>query len=300
MQPDISINLKKNFIQLPDGTSMPKLGQGTWHMGEDDEKYRQEIEALRFGISEGLVLLDTAEMYADGKAENIVGNAISDIERSELYLVSKVYPYNANRHRIYSSLERSLKLMGTEYLDMYLLHWRENADLSEVVYCMEDLKEQGKIRRWGVSNFDVRDMEDLMKVPDGRNCCINQVMYNLGARGIEYDLIPWQRERGIPFMAYSPVGQAGALVTDDGISKETLMTDENVLEVAEKRGISVIQLLLAFVLRQPDIVAIPKASGFQHIRENAETVAIKLTEDELAQLSESFPAPTEKIEMEKC
>ncbi len=300
MQPDISINLKKNFIQLPDGTSMPKLGQGTWHMGEDDEKYRQEIEALRFGISEGLVLLDTAEMYADGKAENIVGNAISGIERSELYLVSKVYPYNANRHRIYSSLERSLKLMGTEYLDMYLLHWRENADLSEVVYCMEDLKEQGKIRRWGVSNFDVRDMEDLMKVPDGRNCCINQVMYNLGARGIEYDLIPWQRERGIPFMAYSPVGQAGALVTDDGISKETLMTDKNVLEVAEKRGISVIQLLLAFVLRQPDIVAIPKASGFQHIRENAETVAIKLTEDELAQLSESFPAPTEKIEMEKC
>ena len=300
MQPDISINLKKNFIQLPDGTSMPKLGQGTWHMGEDDEKYRQEIEALRFGISEGLVLLDTAEMYADGKAENIVGNAISDIERSELYLVSKVYPYNANRHRIYSSLERSLKLMGTEYLDMYLLHWRENADLSEVVYCMEDLKEQGKIRRWGVSNFDVRDMEDLMKVPDGRNCCINQVMYNLGARGIEYDLIPWQRERGIPFMAYSPVGQAGALVTDDGISKETLMTDKNVLEVAEKRGISVIQLLLAFVLRQPDIVAIPKASGFQHIRENAETAAIKLTEDELAQLSESFPAPTEKIEMEKC
>lgn len=300
MQPDISINLKKNFIQLPDGTSMPKLGQGTWHMGEDDEKYRQEIEALRFGISEGLVLLDTAEMYADGKAENIVGNAISGIERSELYLVSKVYPYNANRHRIYSSLERSLKLMGTEYLDMYLLHWRENADLSEVVYCMEDLKEQGKIRRWGVSNFDVRDMEDLMKVPDGRNCCINQVMYNLGARGIEYDLIPWQRERGIPFMAYSPVGQAGALVTDDGISKETLMTDKNVLEVAEKRGISVIQLLLAFVLRQPDIVAIPKASGFQHIRENAETAAIKLTEDELAQLSESFPAPTEKIEMEKC
>ena len=168
---------------------MPRLGQGTWQMGEDDEQYHRKVEGLRHGIREGIRMLDTAEMYADGKAENITGNAIRDFCREDLYVVSKVYPQNANRHRIYSSLERSLKLLGTNYLDLYLLHWREDADLAEVVYCMENLKRQGKIRRWGVSNFDVQDMEDLMKVPDGKNCCVNQVLYNLGCRGIEYDLI---------------------------------------------------------------------------------------------------------------
>ena len=176
-------------ILLPDGSYMPRLGQGTWQMGEDDEQYHREVEGLRHGIQEGIRMLDTAEMYADGKAENITGNAIRDFCREDLYVVSKVYPQNANRHRIYSSLERSLKLLGTDYLDRYLLHWREDADLAEVVYCMEDLKRQGKIRRWGVSNFDVQDMEDLMKVPDGKNCCVNQVLYNLGCRGIEYDFI---------------------------------------------------------------------------------------------------------------
>lgn len=297
MQSDITT--QASCLLLPDGSFMPRLGQGTWQMGEDDDKYRREIDGLRFGIEQGINMLDTAEMYADGKAENILGNAIKGLPRSELYLVSKVYPQNANRHRIYSSLERSLKLMGTDYLDMYLLHWREDSDLSEVVYCMEDLKSQGKIKSWGVSNFDVRDMEDLMKVPDGRNCCVNQVLYNLGTRGIEYDLLPWQRERHIPFMAYSPVGQAGSLVTQDGVSKESLMTDKNVLEVAARRGISVVQLLLAFVLAQPDIAAIPKAVGFDHIRENAAASSIQLTEADIEQLSVSFPAPKQKIEMEK-
>lgn len=299
MQTDISIKLQKDFVRLPDGSFMPRLGQGTWQMGEDDMQYQREIDGLRFGIKQGIRLLDTAEMYAEGKAENILGNAICGEDRSSLYVVSKVYPQNANRHRIYSSLERSLKLIGTDYLDMYLLHWREDADLSEVVYCMEDLKSRGKIRRWGVSNFDVNDMEDLMKVPDGRKCCTNQVLYNLGSRGIEYDLIPWQREKGIPFMAYSPVGQAGALVTQDGASKEALMTDKNVQEVAARHRISVVQLLLAFVLQQPDVTAIPKAVGFEHIRENAAASAIKLTEEDMEQLSVSFPAPKEKVEMEK-
>lgn len=294
------MNLQENLeILLPDGSYMPRLGQGTWQMGEDDEQYRREVEGLRHGIMEGIRMLDTAELYADGKAENITGDAIRDFYREKLYVVSKVYPQNANRHRIYSSLERSLKLLGTDYLDLYLLHWREDADLSEVVYCMEDLKRQGKIHRWGVSNFDVKDMEDLMKVPDGRNCCVNQVLYNLGCRGIEYDLIPWQRERQIPIMAYSPVGQAGALVTQDGVSKQMLMEDKNIEEVARRRQITKVQLLLAFVLQQPDVAAIPKAVSFDHIDENLAALKIKLTEEDMEQLAASFPSPTKKIAMEK-
>ena len=289
----------KNRILLPDGSSMSKLGQGTWQMGEDDEKLQREVDGLKHGLEIGIDLIDTAEMYADGKAENIVGNAIQDFDREKVYLLSKVYPENANRHRIYSSVQRSLKLMNADYLDMYLLHWREDADLAEVVYCMEDLKDKGYIKRWGVSNFDVEDMEDLWKVTDGKNCAINQVLYNLGGRGIEYDLMPWQREHGVPFIAYGPVGQAGAQVTQDGVSKAALMGDKNVNEVAKRHNASVVQILLAFVLKEKDMVAIPKAVGFDHIDENAAALALELTEEDLEQLSSSFPAPTQKILMEK-
>ena len=289
----------KNRILLPDGSSMSKLGQGTWQMGEDDEKLQREVDGLKHGIEIGIDLIDTAEMYADGKAENIVGNAIQDFDREKVYLLSKVYPENANRHRIYSSVQRSLKLMNADYLDMYLLHWREDAVLAEVVYCMEDLKDKGYIKRWGVSNFDVEDMEDLWKVTDGKNCAINQVLYNLGGRGIEYDLMPWQREHGVPFIAYGPVGQAGAQVTQDGVSKAALMGDKNVNEVAKRHNASVVQILLAFVLKEKDMVAIPKAVGFDHIDENAAALALELTEEDLEQLSSSFPAPTQKILMEK-
>lgn len=290
--------LKKEVL-LPDGSHIPKLGQGTWRMGEDDARYENEIKGLRHGIRIGINMIDTAEMYADGKAENIVGNAIRCFERKDIYLVSKVYPLNACKQHIYSSLERSLKLLETDYLDLYLLHWREDADLAEVAYCMEDLKQKGKIKRWGVSNFDVQDMEDLWNVPDGNQCCVNQVLYNLGTRGIEYDLLDWQREKNIPFMAYSPVGQAGGLTTQDGVSKAMLMSDKNVHEVAQKHGISIVQLLLAFVLRLDNMIAIPKAVGFDHIEENAEASRIVLTGEDLEQLSKSFPAPTEKIPMEK-
>lgn len=164
---------------------------------------------------------------------------------------------------------------------------------------MEDLKDRGWIRRWGVSNFDVDDMEDLWKVPDGNKCTVNQVLYNLGTRGIEYDLLDWQRERGVAFMAYSPVGQAGALTTQDGVSKSVLMSDPHVKAVAERHGISIVQLLLAFVLRYDDMVAIPKAVSFDHVEENAQAADIHLTEEDLEELSVSFPAPTEKIPMEK-
>lgn len=286
-------------IMLPDGSYISRLGQGTWRMGEDDEKFSREVEGLKYGISIGLDMIDTAEMYADGKAENVVGHAIRGLNRQELYLVSKVYPQNANRKHIYSSLERSLKLMETDYLDMYLLHWREDADLSEVVYCMEDLKDKGRIKRWGVSNFDVADLEDLWKVPDGNKCCVNQVLYNLGSRGIEFDLLPWQRDVGLPVMAYSPVGQAGDLVTQDGVSKSALMTDENVAAVARKHGASVIQILLAFVMRQKYVIAIPKAVGKAHIDENLAAADINLTEEDMEMLCASFPPPEDKIPMEK-
>jgi diketogulonate reductase-like aldo/keto reductase len=164
---------------------------------------------------------------------------------------------------------------------------------------MEELKEQGKIRRWGVSNFDVQDMEDLWRVPDGHRCCVNQVLYNLGSRGIEYDLIPWQREKSIPFMAYCPVGRAGALVTQDHVSKERMARDENVRAVAERHNCSIVQVLLAFVLRLQDMAAMPKAVGFDHIEENWAVRDICLTEEDLDRLSRSFPAPTEKVPMEK-
>lgn len=286
-------------IKLPDGSLMPKLGQGTWQMAEDDSKMEREIAGLRYGISSGISMIDTAEMYAYGKAESLAGDAIKGTERSSLYIVSKVYPQNANKKHIFSSLERSLKLLETDYLDMYLLHWREDADLAEMVWCMEKLKDDGKIKRWGVSNFDVSDMEDLWRVPDGHRCVMNQVLYNLGTRGIEYDLIPWQREHNVPFTAYSPVGQAGALVTQDGISKSQMMSDANVNEVASRLGISVVQLLLAFSMRFEDFAAIPKAVGFDHIDENVSSLDIVLSDSDIEQLSASFPAPSHKILMEK-
>lgn len=284
---------------LPDGSRMPRLGQGTWQMAEDDEAQVRELSGLRHGFDVGYRLLDTAEMYADGKSELLVGEALKGYQREEQYIVTKVLPENANRKRIYSSLDRSLALLSTDYVDMYLLHWRGESDLNEVVFCMEDLKARGKIRRWGVSNFDLRDMEDLWRVPGGDNCCVNQVLYNLGSRGIEYGLLPWLRERHIPVMAYCPVGQAGALVTQDNVSKERIMRDPNVREVAKRRGCSIVQLLLAFVLRFDDMIAIPKAVGFDHIDENFAARDIVLTPEDIDQLSLSFPAPKEEAPMEK-
>ena len=289
----------QDTLRLPDGAEMPRLGQGTWQMAEDDTRAAREIAGLRHGFKLGFRLIDTAEMYADGRSELLVGQALRGFPREQQFIVTKVLPQNANRRRIFSSLDRSLAHLGTDWVDLYLLHWRGDADLSEAVACMEELKQQGKIRRWGVSNFDVQDMEDLWHVPDGRNCCVNQILYNLGSRGIEYDLLPWQREKNIPFMAYCPVGQAGALVTQDRVSKEQMVRDENVLAVAAAHGCSIVQVLLAFVLRLPDMAAMPKAVGFDHIDENWAVRNITLTDEDLDRLSRSFPAPTAKLPMEK-
>ena len=289
----------QDTLRLPDGAEMPRLGQGTWQMAEDDTRAAREIAGLRHGFELGFRLIDTAEMYADGRSELLVGQALRGFPREQQFIVTKVLPQNANRRRIFSSLDRSLAHLGTDWVDLYLLHWRGDADLSEAVACMEELKQQGKIRRWGVSNFDVQDMEDLWRVPDGRNCCVNQILYNLGSRGIEYDLLPWQREKNIPLMAYCPVGQAGALVTQDRVSKEQMVRDDNVRAVAAAHGCSIVQVLLAFVLRLPDMAAMPKAVGFDHIDENWAVRGITLTDEDLDRLSRSFPAPTAKLPMEK-
>lgn len=286
-------------VYLPDGSSMPQLGQGTWQMGEDDNKYERGDRRTAPRHRAGHDSDRHGRNVCRWQGGEYCRNAAKPFARESLYICDKVYPKNADRKHIYSSVERSLKLLGTDYIDLYLLHWREDADLAEVAYCMEDLKDRGWIRRWGVSNFDVDDMEDLWKVPDGNKCTVNQVLYNLGTRGIEYDLLDWQREKGVPFMAYSPVGQAGALTTQDGVSKSVLMSDPHVKAVADRHGISIVQLLLAFVLRYDDMVAIPKAVSFDHVEENAQAADIHLTEEDLEELSVSFPAPTEKIPMEK-
>jgi diketogulonate reductase-like aldo/keto reductase len=288
----MSILHDKLVLTLPDGRTMPRLGQGTWRMGEEDLKRTEEVAALRYGISLGMSLIDSAEMYADGQAEDVAGEAIQAIKREDVFLVSKVYPENANRRMIFESCNQTLKRFGVTDLDLYLLHWREDADLAEVAYCMETLVDQKKIKGWGVSNFDVFDMEDLWKVPDGNKCAINQVLYNLGSRGIEFDLMPWQRERNIPFMAYCPVAQGASL-------REELLEDKHVREVAAKYQVTPMQILLSFVLRHEDMAAIPKAVERAHVKQNAASIHIKLTEDDLAWISKSFPAPTAKMEMEK-
>jgi len=288
----MSILNDKPDLTLPDGRTMPRIGQGTWRMGEDELKREEEVAAIRYGISLGMNLIDSAEMYADGQAEEVAGEALRTVKRDEVFLVSKVYPKNANQRMIFESCNQSLQRFGVDYLDLYLLHWREDADLAEVAYCMEALVEQKKIKGWGVSNFDTIDMEDLWKVPDGNKCAINQVLYNMGSRGIEFDLMPWQRERNIPFMAYCPVAQGASL-------REELLEDKHVREVASKYQVTPIQILLSFVLRHEDMAAIPKAVQRAHVKQNAASINIKLTEDDLAWISKSFPAPTFKMEMEK-
>lgn len=272
---------------LPDGSEIPRLGQGTWRVGENTQTEETEIQSLRTGIELGLGLIDTAEMYGEGSAEAVIGKAIQTVERESLYLVSKVYPQNAGRRHMFESCENSLKRLGTDCLDLYLLHWPGSIPLEETVECMEELVKQGKIKRWGVSNFDVEDMEALFSVPNGNRCAINQVLYHLGSRGIEFDLLPWMRRHKMPVMAYCPIAQAGAL-------RSKMMSDETVVRIANEKQISVVQLLLAFVLSQPDIIAIPKAANPQHMKENAAAAGVMLTDADKAALDAAFPAPTIK------
>ncbi len=278
-------------IELKDGTLMPKLGQGTWYMGERSSRRSEEIRALRQGIDLGMTLIDTAEMYGEGLSEELVGEAIKGYRREDLFLVSKVYPHNAGRKNIFDSCRKSLERLGTEYLDLYLLHWRGRVPLRETVECMEELKAKGLIRNWGVSNFDTDDMEELLAVPHGDQCRVNQVLYHLGSRGIEYDLLPLLKSQGIAVMAYCPMAH-------DLSSRRKIAGDPAVRDLASKHGVTSEQLMLSFLLAQDMVCPIPKASSPEHAEENAETLKVTLTPEDLAILESHFPTPRKKIPLD--
>ncbi|MDY8045861.1 aldo/keto reductase [Paenibacillus polymyxa] len=277
---------KKSVITWTDGREVPLIGQGTWHMGEKASLRQEEVRALQLGLELGMTLVDTAEMYAEGGAEEIVGEAIRG-RRDDVYLVSKAYPHHADRQGLAQACEASLTRMGTEYVDMYLLHWRGNIPLEETIQGMEKLREQGKIRSWGVSNLDKSDMEELWSLSGGEACAVNQVLYHAASRGIEYDLLPWSRTHGVPVMAYCPIAQGGRLRR--GLLEHPVMVD-----IATSHGVTPSQIALAWVIRDGDVWAIPKAVQESHIRENAAAANIRLTPEQLQQIDEVFPPPTRK------
>lgn len=274
-------------LNLKDGAKIPCLGQGTWYLGENKAKEESEIKTLQYGVENGMYLIDTAEMYGNGKSELLVGKAIKKYNRNDVFIVSKVYPWNAGKDNIFDACKDSLSRMNIEYLDMYLLHWRGNIPLKETVDCMEELVKQGKIRRWGVSNFDTSDMEELLSLKNGKNCCVNQVLYHLGSRGVEYNLLPYLEDNNIPLMAYCPMAQGGSL-------KRELVTNRNVLSIAEKYSISPYQVLLAFVIQKSNVFAIPRASKLEHVIENSKTADIMFSDEDLYFLNKAFPAPKHK------
>ncbi len=266
-------------VTLPDGAAVPALGQGTWHMGERGADRRAEAAALRLGLDLGLSLIDTAEMYAEGGAEEVVGEAIRG-RHDEVFLVSKVYPQNAGGAKLLAACERSLKRLGVQRLDLYLLHWRGGIPLAETVAGMERLCAQGKIARWGVSNLDVDDLEEFG--PSLAACATNQALYNLSARGIEFDLLPFCRSRAMPVMAYTPLGQ-GALLRQPAVQA-----------VAAQHGATPAQVALAWTLRAPGVISIPKAARLAHVRDIAGSVELRLTAEDLAALDAAFPPPKHK------
>ncbi|MGE8499183.1 MAG: aldo/keto reductase [Pseudomonas sp.] len=260
------------------GEQVPMIGQGTWRMGEDASQHQAEVAALRQGVELGLRLIDTAEMYGEGGAEVVVGQAIAGL-RDQVFLVSKVYPHNASRSGVAAACERSLKRLQVDCIDLYLLHWRGQYPLEETVEAFERLREQGKIKRWGVSNFDLSDMQEL----NASACATNQVLYNPEARGIEFDLLPWQQHQGVPLMAYCPLGQAGSLLRNPILA-----------EVAERHGVTPAQVALAWVLRKPGVIAIPKAVDAKHLRLNAAAATLELSAECLDLIDTAYPAPTRK------
>ena len=266
---------------LPSGEQIPMLGQGTWHMAENPLNRTNEIKALRLGIDLGMNLIDTAEMYADGGAERLVGEAIKG-RRDEIFLVSKVLPQNATRHGTIAACNRSLARLGVHEIDLYLLHWRGLTPLEETVDAFEGLVSAGKIRNWGVSNFDIGDMQELVDLPAGANVATDQVLYNLERRGIEFDLLPWCQRSGVPVMAYSPIEQGHVL------RHVTLKT------IAARLGATPAQVALAWVLRQDGVCAIPQSGKPEHVRENRGALDVRLTQQDLADLDETFPPPDRK------
>lgn len=282
--------VEKRKVILPDGTKVSALGQGTWFIGENTSKRDEEIKSLRLGLDLGMNVIDTAEMYGDGLSEELVGKAIEG-RREDTFLVSKVYPHNAGMNSILRACENSLKRLKTDCLDLYLLHWRGRIPFEETIEGMEKLKRQGKIIRWGVSNLDIDDMEELYNKSNGDNCDVNEVLYHLGSRGIEYDLLPWQRERNIPTIAYCPLAQGGSLSRD-------LLGNETLNEIARDHNVKPLQIALAWTIRESDIISIPKASSINHVIENAQAASIFLSSSELERLDKVFQKPSRKMPLD--
>ena len=268
-------------ITLSSGQKMPVLGQGTWGFGERGKGRAEAVAALRHGIDRGMTLIDTAEMYGEGGAEEIVGEAIAG-RRDEIFLVSKVYPHNASRKGAIAACERSLERLATDRIDLYLLHWRGGEKLSDTIAAFQTLQRDGKIGSYGVSNFDTDDMAELWKIPGGAATTTNQVLYNLTRRGAEFDLLPWCRAEGVPIMAYSPIEQA------------RMLGHAGLQRLAAGRGVTPAQLALAWLLHQDGVVVIPKAGQIKHVDENAAALEIALTAEDLAALNREFPPPRRK------
>jgi diketogulonate reductase-like aldo/keto reductase len=272
-------------VALPDGERVPALGLGTWMMGEDPARRREETAAVRLGVDLGMALVDTAEMYGEGRTEQFLGEALQGL-RDRVFLVSKVYPRNASRQGVQRACERSLGRLRTDRLDLYLLHWPGSEPLAETVAGFEDLRAAGKIRSWGVSNFDTGDLDALFALPAGGRCAVNQALYNLSRRGPEFGLLPWMDARGLPLMAYSPLEQ-GRLPRGGALG-----------EIAAGRGVTPWQAALAWVLRRPGTIAIPKAAAEEHVRQNRAALELRLSEQDLARLDAQFAPPRRRRPLE--
>lgn len=272
------------------GKSVRRLGQGTWHLAERGNR-KSEIATLRRGIELGLNLIDTAEMYASGGSESLIGETIENEKREDLFLVSKCYPQNAGRSAIFKACDASLSRLGVDYLDLYLLHWRGRVPLAETAQCMEELIAQGKIRRWGVSNLDIDDMHELVSVPHGKNCVTDQVLYHVACRGPEFDLFPFLKQNSMTAMAYCPLAQFGALDRD-------VVRSRTLKAIAEKHGASLAQVMLAFILRDENLIPIPKSSTPTHVEDNVKALTLTLDADDLAGIEHEFPAPRHAVPLE--
>jgi diketogulonate reductase-like aldo/keto reductase len=268
-------------VKFRDGTIVPALGQGSWHLAQGGHPAAKEEEALRTGLSLGMTLIDTAEAYSNGHYEELIGRVIAG-QRDRVFLVSKVLPTQVTGNGVARACEASLARLGANHLDLYLLHWRNGiTDLSGVVKSFEDLRAAGKIRTWGVSNFTARDMEDLFHIPQGDRCATNQVLYNLGDRSIEHDLLPWCEQHGIPVMAYSPLGGPGA----------SLLSDPTLASIGAARGCSAAAIALAWTIRSGNVIAIPESGSVAHVKENAVALSMTLTPQELQTLDAAHPPP---------
>jgi diketogulonate reductase-like aldo/keto reductase len=273
------------LTQLPDGTKIPAYGLGTWRMGEDRRQRAQEVAALKHGIERGVTLIDTAEMYGDGEAENIVADAVGK-KRDDIFIVSKVLPHNAGRADTIAACERSLRRLKTDRIDLYLLHWRGDVPLDDTIEAFNELAEAEKILAWGVSNFDISDMGELWKTPDGNAVATNQVLYNLTRRGIEFDLMPWCRQRKIPIMAYSPIEQG------------RLLGHPVLREIAARHKATPAQVALAWLMRHDDVIVIPKATSIAHADENLGALDLLLGHEDFTALDRAFPPPKKPVALD--